>query len=135
MNLLKKKKLAQKVLGVGKRRVAFVQSRIDEVKEAITKQDIKDLRKEGVIIVKDIKGSKKNVKRKNKRGPGKVKKTLNTRKRDYVVTTRKLRKYVAELKRQKMLSQEEVKDIRKKIRNRQFRSKAHLKEYIAELKK
>lgn len=135
MNLIKKKNLAQKVLGVGRKRIAFVQSRLDEVKEAITKQDIRDLQKEGVIIIKDPKGRKKKIKRKNKRGPGKIKKTLNTRKKDYVIITRKLRKYVAELKKQKILSSEEAKDIRKKIRNKQFRSKTHLKEYITELKK
>ena len=49
--------------------------------------------------------------------------------------TRKLRRYVAEMKKQGKLSPVEVKDIRKKIRNRIFRSKAHLKQYIEELRK
>jgi len=135
MNLAKKKSLAQKVLGAGKKRIMFVQSRLDEIKEALTKQDIRDLKKEGAIVIKEKKGRKRNIKRKNKKGPGKIKKTLNTRKKDYVRTTRKLRKYVAEMKRKKMLNSGEVKDIGKKIRNRQFRSQAHLKEYIKELKK
>ena len=135
MNLLKKKKLAKEVLGKGKNKIVFVQERLDEIKEALTKQDIRDLQKEGAIILKENKGRKKITKRKNKRGPGKIKKSVNTRKQDYVVMTRKLRKYVAELKEKKILTSDEVVDIRKKIRNRQFRSKAHLKEYISELKK
>ena len=49
--------------------------------------------------------------------------------------TRKLRKYLAELKKSGKLNAEEVSEIRKKIRNRFFRSKAHLKEYIGGLKK
>ena len=43
--------------------------------------------------------------------------------------------YVAELKKQGKISKEDVEDIRKKIRNRKFKSKAHLKEYIGGLRK
>jgi len=39
------------------------------------------------------------------------------------------------MKKQRKLSDDEVKEIRKKIRNRIFRSKAHLKEYIGGLGK
>ena len=39
------------------------------------------------------------------------------------------------MKKQGRLSKEEVIDIRKKIRNKIFRSKAHLKEYIGGLRK
>ena len=134
MNLKNKKALAVRALGVGKGRIAFVESRLDEIKEAITKQDIKDLQKEGIIIVKEIKGRKKNVGKKKKRGPGKIKKKLNTRKQDYVIMTRKLRRYVAELKKRGELSREEIIEIRKRIRNKKFRSKAHLKEYIGGLR-
>ena len=49
--------------------------------------------------------------------------------------TRKLRRYVAEMKKQGKLTPEEIKDIRNKIRNKAFRSKAHLKEYIGGLQK
>ncbi len=135
MNLAKKKTLAQKVLKIGKRRISFVKSRIDEIKEALTKQDIRDLYEGGAIIVKDKKGRRAKKKGKRKRGPGKIKKTVNKRKREYVVLTRKLRKYVAELKKKGELSSEEAKEIRKKIRNRNFRSKSHLKEYIGNLRK
>lgn len=135
MKLNKKKELAARTLGVGKKRISFVEERLDEIKEAITKQDIKDLKNEGAIVVKEISGRKKVVKRKRKRGPGKVKKKVNTRKKDYVILTRKLRAYVAELKKMKKLAPEEVKEIRKRIRNKKFRSKAHLKEYIGSLKK
>ncbi len=134
MNLNKKKSLAVRTLKVGKQRIVFLRSRLDEIKEAITKQDIRDLRKEGAIFVKDIKGRKK-VEKKNKRSPGNIRKKVNKRKQKYVIMTRKLRKYVAEMKKQGRLSKEEVIDIRKKIRNKIFRSKAHLKEYTGGLKK
>lgn len=135
MKLNKKKELASRTLKVGKDRIAFVKVRLNEIKEAITKQDIKDLHKEGAIIVKEVKGRKKVEKRKRKRGPGKIKKKVNTRKQDYVIMTRKLRKHVAVLKEKGKLSREDTIEIRKKIRNKAFRSLAHLKEHIKELKK
>ena len=64
MNLGKKKKLSAKALEVGKERIVFLKPRLDEIKEAITRQDIKDLEKEGAIIIKGIKGRKKISKKK-----------------------------------------------------------------------
>ena len=130
MNLGKKKKLVVRTLKVGENRVIFLHSRLNEIKEAITKQDIRDLKNDGAILVKEIKGRKRKVKKSKKRGVGKIKKNVNKRKQEYVIHTRKLRKYVAEMKNQEKISKEEFKDIRKKIRNKFFRSKSHLREYI-----
>jgi len=134
MNLGKKKELAKRTLGVGKEKIVFVESRLADIKEAITKQDIKDLHKEGAIVIKAVKGRRKVV-RKRKRSVGNVRIRVNTRKRDYVIMTRKLRKYVAELKKRGELAKGDADDIRKKIRNKAFRSKAHLRDYIKELRK
>jgi large subunit ribosomal protein L19e len=128
MNLRKKKALAARTFGVGLARVEFVEARLEEIKEAITKQDIRDLQKDGAIIIKNIRGRKKNENKKKSRSVGNVRKKVNRRKRDYVTMTRKLRKHLAEVKDK--LTEKEKKDIRKKIRNKFFRSKAHLKEHI-----
>jgi large subunit ribosomal protein L19e len=135
MNLKNKKDIASKTLGVGKGRIVFVEERLSEIKEALTKEDIRGLHAEGAILLKDIKGRKKNVKRKNKKGTGNVRKKVNTRKQDYVKITRKLRNYISELEKQGKLTRLEVKEIRKKIRNRTFKSKANLKLYLEEIKK
>jgi len=135
MNLRNKKELASRALKVGKERIIFVSERKDEIKEAITKQDIRDLYKDRAIKIKEISGRKKVVGRKRKRGPGNIKKKVNTRKRDYVIMTRKLRAYVKSLRERGELSVEEAKDIRKKIRNKTFKSKANLRDYIGGLKK
>jgi len=137
MNLSKKKILSARTLKVGKERIVFLKSRLNEIKEAITKQDIKDLKKDGVISVKEIKGRKKKIlnSKKKKKSTGNIRKNVNKRKQEYVILTRKLRRYAAEMKKQRKLSDDEVKEIRKKIRNRIFRSKAHLKEYIGGLGK
>jgi len=134
MNLSKKKALAKRTFGVGEDRIVFVESRLNDIKEAITKQDMRDLRQDKAIIIKEKKGRKKVI-RKRRRSTGNIRKKINTRKRDYVILTRKLRKYVSEIKNQGKISKEEVNDIRKKIRNKAFRSKSHLKEYIEGLRK
>lgn len=134
MNLRKQKSVAARLLKVGKDRIKFLPPRLNELKEAITKQDIQQLKQEGAIVVEDKKGRKK-VNKKKRKGPGSIKKKVNTRKRDYVILTRKLRKYVQHLKSKGELSREEALDIRKKIRNRYFKNLANLKKYIRELKR
>ena len=49
--------------------------------------------------------------------------------------TRKLRKHVAIKKKSGELSRDEIKDIRKKIRNKKFSSLKNLKEYTGGLRK
>lgn len=134
MNLGKKKMLSVRALKVGKERIVFVKPRLDEIKEAITKQDIRDLYNSGAIIIKEKKGKKKVGKR-GARNAGSIRKKVNKRKREYVLMTRKLRKYVAHMKGKEEITAEQAKEIRKKIRNREFRSRAYLKDYIGRLRK
>jgi large subunit ribosomal protein L19e len=133
MKLKTKKELAVRALKVGKSRISFVKERLEEIKEAITKQDIKDLKNDGAIKVKEVSGRKKNAK-KTRRSTGNIRKKINTRKRDYVIMTRKLRRYAKEMHLQGKIGKEDLVEIRKKIRNRKFNSKANLKLYIQELK-
>jgi len=135
MNLRKKKELAARTLNVGKDRIIFLESRLNEIKEAITKQDIRDLKQEGVILVKEKRGRRKNVGRKRARKTGKIKKKVDKSKRDYISLTRKLRRYTSELKKQERLSPEKIKELRKKIRNSEFKSKANLKFTVEGIKK
>ncbi len=130
MKLDLKKNLAAKTLSVGKDRVQFDNARLDEIKEAITRQDIRDLVTSGAISVKQPKGRKKVEKRKHRRRIGKIKKKVKTKKKEYISITRKLRKYVTGLKRQGNIDKEKHKELRKGIKNRSFRSKRHLKENL-----
>jgi ribosomal protein L19E len=133
MRLDRKKELAAKSLGVGKNKIVFNTEGLDEIKEAITKQDIKDLYTEGIISIRPVEGRKKVKKRKTRRGPGKIKKKVNKRKQVYVKITRKLREYIKSLKSNSVIERELYKDLRKKIRMRFFKSKANLKEYLNNL--
>ncbi len=127
MNLKTKKKLAARTLGVGVGRIVLVAERIPEISEAITKQDIRDLVDSKAIYVKDVKG-RLTKKKSGKRGEGKVKKIVGTRKRDYIRLTRKLRKFAKQLQLQGRIDSEKYKEIRKQIKARTFRSKGHFKE-------
>ena len=132
MKLDKKKALAAKVLKVGKNKIIFDINSLAEIKEAITKQDIKDLHAGGMIKIKEKRGRKKIVRRKTKRRAGKIKKKVKKRKQEYVKITRKLRKYVSELKQQGKIENEAYKKLRKQIKTRDFRSKAQLKDHLKE---
>lgn len=129
-NLNKRKALAAKVLGVGKNRIVFRDDSLAEIKEAITKQDIRDFYEQGIIIIKEIKGRKTHVKRKTRRGFGKRKMIIKKGKKEYVILTRKLRNHLRELKKQQKLDSEEYKNLRTKIKSRAFKNKAHLKGYM-----
>ena len=133
MNLTKRKVLAAKVLKVGKNRIIFVKEHLSEIKEAITRMDIKDLHKSGAIQIREVKGRKKVVKRKNRRRVGKVKKKVNVQKKEYVIITRKLRTFVRGLVRTGAIDKERNREIRRQIRSRKFKSKRNLKESLEEL--
>jgi len=130
MKLDLKKKLAAKTLKVGVGRVILNEDRLADIKEAITKQDIRDLVANGAISVREVKGRKTNVKRKTRRRIGKIKIKVNKRKQEYVRMTRKLRDYIKKMKEQEVVDNEKYKDVRKKIRNRVYKSKRHLKEQL-----
>ena len=134
MNLEKKKILASKVLGVGKKRIIFIEPRLSEIKEAITRQDIRDLHKDGAIVIRNIKGKKARIKIKS-RSVGNVRKKMRKKKKNYMSLVRKQRKYVAELKSTGRLSREEADLLMKRIRNSYFKIRNHLKKYIQEMKK
>ena len=127
MKLDKKKALAAKVLNVGKGRIIFVEPRLEEIKEAITKEDIRNLKADGAIIIREVKARRSKQKIKKRKTPGNIKKIAKDSKREYISITRKLRKQVSILKSKNLVTREQSLDLRKKIRNRYFKSKSQLK--------
>lgn len=127
-NLNKRKELAAKVFGVGKGKILFNTLRLSEIKEAITKQDIRDLFADGAIMIRETRGRQKKKIRTTRRGPGKIKWVIGNKKRKYVIITRKLRRYVNELRVQGKITMQQYKDLRKQIKAGTFKDKAHLKE-------
>lgn len=130
MKLENKKALAAKTLGVGKNKIIFNTTRLADIKEAITKQDIRDLFADGAILIRQAVGRRAVVRRKIRRKAGSIKNPNKSGKEEYMIITRKLRAYIAELRRKEKISDELFHKIRKEIRARNFKSKLQLKERL-----
>ena len=135
MKLEKKKQLFARTLGVGKGRIVFNKTMLSDIKEAITKQDVRDLIISGAVKIKEIKGRKKIVKRTTRRRAGSIKIKKKSGKREYIIITRKLRAYLAYLKKMNLMPLEDIYRLRKEIRAKNFKSLSQFKERISEVKK
>ena len=137
MQLNKKKELAARTLKVGKGRIVFNKERLDEIKEAITKQDIKELKQSGAIMINEISGRRNlsDKKRKTRRRVGSIKIKVNKKKAIYMAITRKLRIFLSELRKKKIVTSDEYLKLRKEIRAHSFKSKANFKERLNQLLK
>lgn len=132
------KRIAASVLKVGENRVWFDPSRINEIREAITKEDIRGLIKEKAIKKKPLIGTKRRAgrlrqKRRRKgrgRGPGRKKRTVKNEKREYILKIRKLRSYIRELKSQGIINAKENKKLMRLAKAGMFKSKEDIKEKI-----
>jgi len=133
MKLEGKRDLAARALKVGKNRIMFNEERLSDVKEAITKQDMRDLARSKAILIREVQGRKKVIRRTTRRKAGSIKKKVNTRKKDYMAITRKLRAYVKLLRDKKGITKEDYYTLRKEIRAKQFKSKGNMRERIKQL--
>ena len=134
MTLRMQRRIAAKVLGIGENKVWMNPLRINEIKEAITKQDILDLIKDGAIKAREITGRKAVVRRK-KKGKGSKKGRVKRSKKDYMMKIRKLRKFLKLLKEKSLLDAPEIKYLRTLSKSGHFKSQRHLKEHIINVMK
>jgi large subunit ribosomal protein L19e len=134
MNLAKKRILASKALKIGLNRILFNSTRLQEINEAITKQDMRDLYASGAMTIIEVTGRAKVEHRKTRRKAGSIKKKVKDSKGEYMIITRKLRNIVAFLLEKKIISKENFLVLRKEIKSRSLRSKAQLKERVAGFK-
>ena len=140
-SLSMQKRLASEILKAGKSRVRFVEDRLDEVKEAITREDIKSLINKGAITVVKKKGvSRSRVKKhhlqkkKGRRsGPGKrkgTKKARNPKKKVWINKIRPQRRLIKDLKKKGRLTTRRLRKLYNLSKGGFFRSKKHLRLYI-----
>jgi large subunit ribosomal protein L19e len=145
MNLRNQRRIAADVLGCSKYRVHFETERLEDIKEAITKLDIRGLVKEGVIKKKPIKGVSRGRQRKNaykkKRGQGKgygkrkgPKTAREGKKSKWIAAIRSQRKLLSDLKDKKKITLTIYRNLYLKAKGGFFRNKRHIKLYIDEHK-
>jgi len=144
MKLDLQRKLAASVLKVGLDKVHLDPEKTKEIKEAITKADIRSLVKKGFIKRKPDVGSSKvrtrerheQRKKGRRRGKGKRKGTANARapkKRKWMNKVRVQRTLLKKLKETGKLSSEQFKKLYAMSKGGFFRSKSHLKLYLEKI--
>ena len=143
MSLKAQKRMAAEILKCGENRVYFDPYLIDEIKMAITREDIRNLVKEGIIIKKYKKGNSKYRKnllheRKKKgraRGIGKRKGTKGARspkKKKWMNRIRPQRRELKKLRDRKLITTATYRKLYKNAKGGMFTSVAQMNRYIKE---
>ena len=141
MKLKIQKRLAAQILKSSESNIWLDSTRLDEIKEAITKADVKSLIKDKAIRVKKIRGTskfriRKVQKQKSKgrrRGPGSKKSSVNariTKKRRWINHVRMQRVFLQNLRDNGVIDKTSYRSLYMKSKGGFFRSKRHLKIYI-----
>jgi large subunit ribosomal protein L19e len=143
MQLKIQKRLAARVLKSSKSNICLDTDRLDEIKEAITKADIKSLIKDKAIKAKKVRGiSKFRIRKANaqkrkgrRKGPGTKKGSLNakiSKKRRWINHIRIQREFLQNLRDKKVIDKSIYRSLYMKSKGGFFRSKRHLKGYMKE---
>lgn len=141
MNTETQKVLAAKVAGVGLARVILDPMRYDDIKEAITREDIRSLIKQGAIKILPIKGPSRHrarirhaqKKKGRQAGHGKRRGGKNARtprKLQWMIKIRKIRSTLLALKEKGLLEPKTYRDLYMKAKGGLFRDTGHLKFYM-----
>lgn len=143
MKLSLQKRLAASVTGCSEKRIKFDTERLDEIKEAITKTDIKGLIKDRAIIIKQKRGSSRfrAVKKKKQKSKGRQKgfgsrkgkkKARLQSKKDWTNKVRLQRNFLSMLRNKGTITKPTYRELYLKVKGGFFRSKRHIKLYIDE---
>ena len=133
MQLDNKKRVAADLLGVSPKRVRIDPERYEDIKEAITKADLRGLIKDKAIVKKQKKGVSRSRVNPNRRRLHKGKATTRTpRKEAWMTRVRTQRTYLKELRDKGLLTPAVYRNLYRKSKGGFFRSKRHLNLYIDE---
>ncbi len=144
VNLKTKRHLVSRILGVGLDRIKFDPTNLDDVADAITRQNIRSLMTANVIEVKPIKGTSKGrahfkkaqrKKRSKKQGSKKGSKGARIGKKQvYVRKIRAMRHQLKVSKARKEITNESYWKLYKQVNGNQVRNLAHLRSLIEEVR-
>lgn len=144
VNLRKKRELISRVLGVGVNRIRFEPDKLDDIADAITREDMRSLIKNGTIWTVKIRGisrsrAEKKLKTRRKHGTSagskKGKKTARQGKKEvYVKRTRAMRRHLKILKARNEINRDTFWDLYKKVNGGNVRSLSHLRELAKQAK-
>ena len=145
VNLRAKKRLVSRITGVGVHRVRFDTEHLDDIADAITRENIRSLITANTITIKPIVGTsrgrariKKIQKRKRGTGQGSKKGKKGARigkKQVYVKKVRSLRYLLKVAKDRKDITNPQFWELYKKVGGNTIRNKAHLRSLMDPMKK
>lgn len=141
MSLASQKRIAAKILKCGVSRVKI--EVVKDVEEALTREDIRNLIKKGLIKKVQKKGQSKaktkkvrlQKKKGRRKGPGSRKggkSARNPRKQAWIKKVRPLRRLLTELRDNKQIKKTDYRKFYLKIKGGMFRDKKHLLLYLKE---
>ncbi len=143
MKLKNQKRIAAEVMKTGKKKVKFDTNRLADIKEAITRIDIKGLVVDKAISADPKRGTSRSRARKilvqkrkgRKTGKGSRKGVITARlskKENWMNHVRKQREFIQELRDKKLISTQVYRMMYSKVKGGFFRSKNHIKIYLTE---
>ncbi|MBS3145779.1 50S ribosomal protein L19e [Candidatus Woesearchaeota archaeon] len=143
MDLKVQKRIAASLMGISPKRVWFDPNRLEEIKESITKADMRLLVRDKAVQKKQKRGisgfrSKKIKAQKSKgrrKGAGSKKGGRNARinpKKEWMAKVRLQRRFLKELKVKSLINIQNYRNLMRKVKGGFFRSKRHIKIYLDE---
>jgi len=145
VNLKTKRRLVARILGVGANRIKFDSEYLDDVADAITRDNIRSLLTANIIEVKPIKGTskgrahhKRSQRRKRGTKQGSKKGAKGSRigkKQIYVRKIKALRHRLEVSKGRKEITNKEYWQLYRQVGGNQVRNVAHLRTLIEEIHK
>jgi large subunit ribosomal protein L19e len=143
MKLKVQKRLAAAVLKCSPKRVWFDEERLGDIKESITKQDIKGMITDGAIRLKPVKsisqGRTRHKKRQKSKGLQKghgsrkgAEGAGNPSKRAWMLRIRVQRRFLKELRNKQIVDRQTYQQLYLKAKGGFFRNKRHIKIYLEE---
>jgi large subunit ribosomal protein L19e len=135
LSLKAQKKMAASILKVGGTRLWINPEEFDRIETAITKEEIRKLIHEGVIVTRHERGVSRGrhrtkTRKKKGRGSGSKKGSSQNKKKIWVAKIRKLRFRLKELKDKKIITTQVYRRLILMAKGGSFRSVSHLNEYL-----
>jgi len=145
MNVSNQRAISARLLRVGQNKVWFDKTKLQEIKEAITKADIRRLIKRRIIQARPEQGTSRararvrlTQRRKGRQkgeGTRKGKRTARlARKRTWMLSVRAQRGLVQEIRSRDLIDVKTYRQLRSKIKGGYFRNRRHIKLYLTEHK-
>jgi large subunit ribosomal protein L19e len=138
------RRIAASILGCGQHRVRFDPERLSDIKNAISREDLRGLVEEGAITAFQVRGNSRGRARLKTarrsyghcRGPGRRRGAAGARrpgKRQWIQKIRALRKTLSELRDSGEINRHLYRILYRQAAGGQFRSVAHLKAHLGNI--